>query len=185
MSIELSSWLLWLLEPNLPWPWKQRNCVCALSKSWIFWKTTFTYRLRRLVYIYFSLIDISCLGSVERNLDFEFETENQVYYSCIATLFGNFYVLGGSSQNGRQVFKAKNLSKIIFNLDESSWRLQTQEHWRITFQWSVQNVIKLILYDAYNMNHAIFERLKFSTWLMCKLPLPRRKIIDVLWPKQE
>ena len=54
------------------------------------------------------MIEIFGLGSVESNLDFEFETENQVYYSCIATLFGNFYVLGGSSQNGRQV-TAKNL----------------------------------------------------------------------------
>ena len=50
-----------------------------------------------------SVFDIFDLGSVESNLDFEFETENQVYYSCIATLFGNFFVLGGSSQNGRQV----------------------------------------------------------------------------------
>ena len=44
---------------------------------------------------------------MESSLDFEFETENQVYYSCIATLFGNFYVLGGSSQNGRQVVVKK------------------------------------------------------------------------------
>ena len=50
-----------------------------------------------------TLCEIFVSESIESNLDFEFETENQVYYSCIATLFGNFYVLGGSSQNGRQV----------------------------------------------------------------------------------
>jgi len=108
MSIELSPWMLRLLESNLPGPWKQRNSACALSKSRIVWKTTFTYWFRRYVLNILSVIEIFGLGSVESNLDFEFETENQVYYSCIATLFGNFYVLGGSSQNGRQV-TAKNL----------------------------------------------------------------------------
>ena len=44
-----------------------------------------------------------CEGLIKENLDFEFGAETQIYYSCIVTLFGEFYVLGGSSQNGRQV----------------------------------------------------------------------------------
>ena len=53
-----------------------------------------------------------------------------MYYSCIATLFGNFYVLGGSSQNGRQVF-TKKLYDIILLMLAFRWAKSRIVNWRL------------------------------------------------------
>ena len=43
-------------------------------------------------------------GEVDENIEFEFEADTEVNGSCVATLKGEFYVLGGTNYKRQVIF---------------------------------------------------------------------------------
>ena len=60
----------------------------------------------------FSNIDLSCLGSINEDLDFEYDDDTDAHFGCGATLHNVFWYFGGRNSQIRQVKLQEHLSDI-------------------------------------------------------------------------
>ena len=77
------------------------------------------------------------LGQIDDDINFTYDTNTDVYFSCSARLNDEMWVLGGVNQR-RQVrdflsFKGLRIATNTNILDEQSSKLQADKCWRVAF----------------------------------------------------